>query len=140
MITLHIKKDIEDEVIPNLGVSNVLVFDEEDPLFESENYHIALYSSGGERASGRDSSSQNFDIEVRGKQTATSKHITEKIAEYLQDTYSGLCILPTTTESKRIYRNCRVMNIGNISNLGVDAENKTVFRISATIFYNKENN
>lgn len=141
MITTHIKYDIEQELISKLGVNNVYVYDEEDPLFQREDYHITLYSVGGTRASGRDSSSQDFDIEVRGKETATSKHITERVAVYLQDTYAGLCILPTVPSvSNRIYRNCRIINIGNISNLGKDAENKIVFRITATILYNKENN
>ncbi len=141
MITTHIGQDIKETVIPNLGVAGVRVFDEEDPLFTtstSDVYHITLYSAGGERASGRATSTQAFDIEVRGKTTATSKHITELLAEYLQGTYGGQCILPVVPGvSSRIYANCRIDNIGNINNLGKDDENKVVFRVSAEITYIK---
>ncbi len=134
MILLHLKKDLEDNLIS--GVSNVSFFVEEDPLFGTEDYHVALFSAGGNRAWGRNTSTQTFDIEVRGKSTATSMHLLEKIAEYYQG--SELCTLPTISGvSSRLYKNCRVMDISNASNLGKDNENKTVFRLTATAYYNK---
>lgn len=139
MINEHLKYDFEQNI--DLGVSGVKYFAEKDELFKSgENYHVTLYSDGGDRASGRNTSNQRFSVEVRGVNHATSKHIIEKIAEYLQNTFAEdrYCMLePVPNVSNRTYRNCRVLNISNLSNLGVDNENKIVFRIEATIYYNK---
>lgn len=141
MITLHIAQDIKETLLPILtskGITSVNVYDEEDPLFGNEKYHITLFSNGGTRAEGRATSTQNFDIEVRGVNHAVSKDITERLGQYMQDTYTGLCILPTVpTVSNRVYSKCRILNISNITNLGKDSEGKTVFRISAEITYQK---
>ena len=142
MISLHIAQDLKETLLPTLtskGITGVVIFDEKDELFKTgEKYHITLFSNGGTRAEGRATSTQNFDVEVRGVNHAVSKDITERIGEYMQETYTGLCILPTVPNvSNRIYSKCRILEIGNITNLGEDNEGKIVFRISAQITYQK---
>lgn len=143
MITLHLIQDMEQELLPQLtakGITGVSFYDEKDPLFKTgEKYHITTFTTpGGVRASGQDTSTQPFDIEVRGIDNANAKNIMEKVAEYLQNMATRLCVLPTIPNvSNRVYHHCQILNLQNYGNLGEDNEGKIVFRISAEINYKK---
>ena len=132
MITLHILQYLIDNGF--LTAIDTDAFDEYMPL---DLYGVSIYSVGGERATGRTTNSQIFELESRhDTDRRAAKDKLEKIAQFFQADY--LCTLPTVPGvSTRQYTHCTFLNIGNIQNLGQDSEGKTIFKLTAQINYKK---
>lgn len=133
MISLHLLEYLKDK---GFGVAR-----DKDLFFESlplGKTGIAIYSVGGERPYGGRSKSQLFELESRGVDNLTGYHVLEKIAEHFTADYSigDLPIIPNV--SNRKYTNCRILDVGNILNLGQDANDRVIFKITARIIYKKE--
>lgn len=133
MVTLHLLKYLEDN-----GFGDI----DKDLFLEMLPYDkdgIAIYSRGGERVYGRGHSVQNFDIYCAYKSTTVGYDKLEKIALFLSDDYDNLCMLPIIPGvSEREYKNARIVTIDNIENIGSDDNKRIVFRLSATIIYERE--
>lgn len=132
MITLHLLEFLKQN---GFGTAiNTDLFFEELPIGKDG---IAIYSVGGERAHGRTTSSQLFELECRDNSDAVAMDQLEKIAELFASTYPQ-CTLPVVSGvSNRTYTHCRILNIGNIVNLGKDANGKIIFKLTAQIIYKK---
>lgn len=99
---------------------------------------VAIFSVGGARPYGRRHMSQTFDLECRGESDLLGMHTLEKIAEHFADDFV-LCDLPTIAGvSNRQYKQCRIMDMTNIQNLGLDANDRVIFKITARIIYQKQ--
>lgn len=132
MVTLHLLEYLR---LNNFGTAiDTDLFFEKLPL---EKNGIAIYSVGGERAYGRRSMSQSFELESRGESDILGMHNLEKIAEHFADEFV-ICDLPTIDEvSTRQYKRCRIVDMGNILNLGLDPKDRVIFKLSARIIYSK---
>jgi hypothetical protein len=132
MITLHILEFLR---INGFGTAiNTDLLWERLPLGKNG---IAIYSVGGERAHGRSTKSQLFELECRQDDDAVAADILDKIADMFATTYPQ-CDLPIIAgKSTRLYKHCRFLNIGNIVNLGEDANGKLIFKLTAQIIYKK---
>jgi hypothetical protein len=99
---------------------------------------VAIYSVGDPRPRGLRRMSQRFELECRGESDLHGAHVLERIIEHLRDN-SVLHNLPAVPEvSERKYKECWVMDISNIQNLGRDANDRVIFKASARINYIKE--
>lgn len=133
MITLHLLEYLR---LAGFGTAiDTDLFWEKLPL---ANTGVAIFSVGGERAYGRRSMSQQFDLEARGTSDLMGMDTLEKIAQEFADNFD-MCTLPTIDGvSNREYKNCRIVQMSNILNLGLDANDRLIFKLTATISYNKE--
>jgi hypothetical protein len=62
----------------------------------------------------------------------------EKIQTFFTDNYDELCDLPTLPGvSTRQYKKARITAIDNIENLGLDENDRVIYRLGATIIYEK---
>lgn len=133
MVTLHLLQYLEDN---NFGALNTTLFFEKLPLGKNG---VAIFSRGGERAYGRKRAVQNFDLYSRGSLDTLGYDKLEKIAEFFASGYDNLCQLPTIENvSNRIYKKARITTIDNIENLGLDENDRVLFRLGAQIIYEKE--
>jgi len=100
---------------------------------------IAIYSRGGDSQTQNRLSSYRFDIYSRGASNTIGKDTLEKIKTFLQDNYDNICALPVIPNiSNRLYKNCRITTLDNIENLGIDENDRVVYRLGATIVYDKQ--
>lgn len=134
MINLHLLEYLKDN---NFGTAiDTDLFLELLPVGKTG---IAIYSRGGESRTQNRVSSYQFDLYSRGSSNTTGYDKLEKIKTFFQDNYDTLCRLPIVTGvSNRIYKKCRFINIGNIENLGIDENDRVVYRLSAELIYEKQ--
>lgn len=133
MITLHILQYLKENGF-GTAIDTDLFF-EKLPLGKNG---VAIYSVNGERPYGRRSMSQVFELESRGESDLLGMHNLEKIAEHFADEFI-LCDLPPVPDvSTREYKKCRIVDMSNIQNLGMDANDRVIFKITARIIYSKE--
>ena len=100
---------------------------------------IAIYSRGGDSQTQNRLSSYRFDLYSRGTSNSTGKDKLEKIKTFFQDNYDNICELPIVPNiSNRKYKNCRLTTMDNIENLGIDENDRVVYRLGATMYYDKE--
>lgn len=134
MITLHLLQYLKDNSY-GTAISTDLFF-EDLPLGKTG---IAIFSRGGEATYGRRRSVQSFDIYSRGTDNLVGYDKLDKIRTFFSDNYDNLCELPKVPNvSNRTYKKCRIVTIGNIENLGIDENDRVVYRLSAQIIYEKE--
>lgn len=132
MITLHILKYLEDN---GFGVIDESLFFEKLPL---DKVGIGILSRGGEMVAGRSSFRKRFDLYSRGSDDFTGMNSLELIREFFADGYDELCTLPTISGiSLRQYNKCRIVNVGDIENIGINDEDRVIYRLSAEIIYQK---
>jgi hypothetical protein len=134
MITLHLLEYLKDN---GFGTSiDTDLFFEKLPLDKTG---IAIFSRGGEAEFGRTRCTQRFDLYSRGSSDLTGYDKLDKIRTFFSDSYDELCTLPTIAGvSNRIYKNARITTIDNIENLGLDENDRVVYRLASTITYIKE--
>ena len=133
MITLHILQYLKESGF-GTNIDSDLFF-EVLPLGKNG---IAIYSRGGLQERGRATVQQNFDLYIRGNSNTIGADKAEKVRTFLAASYGSVCDLPTVpTVSNRKYKNCRFVNIGNVENLGLDENDRIVYRLGAQINYNK---
>ncbi|WP_439946509.1 hypothetical protein [Streptomyces sp. BBFR109] len=98
---------------------------------------VGIFSVGGERPYGRRSVTQIFDLECRGPSDLIGYHVLEKIGEHFADEFV-LNDLPAVPDvSDRVYEKCRIVNMGSIQNLGLDANDRVIFKLTGQIIYRK---
>lgn len=133
MVTLHMLAYLEDN---GFGAVDVTLFFEKLPLGKNG---LAIFSRGGERSYGRKRAVQNFDIYSRGSSDLLGYDKLEKVAEFFASNYDDLCQLPTIENvSNRVYKNARITTIDNIENLGIDENDRVIYRLGAQIIYEKQ--
>ena len=133
MVTLHLL-----EYLRQHGFGTAI---DEDLHFEAlplGKNGVAIYSIGGERPYGARGKSQLFELEARGESNLLGMHTLEKIAEHFagQLSLGELPVVPLLSNKK--YTNCRILDMSNIQNIGKDANDRVIFKITARIIYKKE--
>lgn len=132
MITLHLLQYLADN---GFGTLDTDLFFEKLPLGKKG---VAIFSRGGERTYGRRRAGQRFDLYSRGSSDLTGADILDKIGTFFSDNYDELCTLPTIPGvSNRQYAKARITTIDNIENIGLDENDRVIFRLGAEVIYEK---
>lgn len=135
MISLHLLQYLKDNGF-GTAIDTDLFF-EKLPLGKTG---VAIFSRGGEATYGRRSCVQRFDLYSRGSSDLTGYDKLDKIRTFFSDNYDELCTLPTVPGiSNRTYGNARITAIDNIENLGLDENDRVVYRLGAEVIYKKTN-
>lgn len=133
MISLHLLEYLKDNGF-GTAIDTDLFF-EKLPLSKNG---IAIFSRGGEATYGRGKAVQRFDLYSRGTSDLTGYDKLDKIREFFSDTYDDLCELPKVAGvSNREYKKARITAIDNIENLGLDENDRVIYRLVAQIIYEK---
>jgi hypothetical protein len=133
MITLHLLQLLKDNGF-GTAIDEDLFF-EKLPLGKNG---IAIFSRGGESAYGRRTSAQRFDLYSRGDSDLSGYNNLENIKTFFQDSYAELCTLPSVPSmSNRQYQKARITVIDNVENVGLDENDRVIYRLGATIIYQK---
>lgn len=134
MITLHLLEYLKEN---GFGSEiNTDLFFEKLPLDKTG---VAIFSRGGESAYGRNRRVQRFDLYSKGVSDLSGADKLEKIREFFANEYDNLCDLPIVEGvSNRVYKNARITVIDNIENIGLDPNDRIIFRLGAQIIYTKE--
>ena len=133
MITLHLLEYLKDNGF-GTAIDTDLFF-EKLPLGKTG---VAIFSRGGEATYGRTRCVQNFDLYSRGNSDLTGYDKLDKIRTFFSENYDELCALPTITGvSNREYTNARITTIDNVENLGLDENDRVIYRLGASIIYEK---
>jgi hypothetical protein len=133
MITLHLLQYLKENGF-GTDIDTDLFF-EKLPLDKTG---VAIFSRGGERTYGRRRAVQAFDLYSRGSSDMAGYDKLEKIATFFSDNYDDLCTLPIIPDvSNRTYKKARITTIDNIENLGLDENDRVVYRLGATVIYEK---
>jgi hypothetical protein len=97
----------------------------------------AIYSVGGEQPRGGRTKSQLFELEIRGPSDTEGYAIAATIAEHFANDWV-VCDLPLVTGvSNRLYRRCRIDQVSNVQNVGFDANDRIIYKITARALYQK---
>lgn len=132
MIGLHVLKLLADN---DLGTIDTDLFWESMPLDKDG---VTIFSRGGTITKFGSRRQQMVDFYSRHQWDTYAADKLEKIHELFIEEYAT-CTLPAVPGySTKVYENTSILPLGNVENLGKDEENKTVFRMSATIIYNKQ--
>lgn len=133
MVTLHLLEYLKANSF-GTAIDTDLFF-EKLPLDKTG---VAIFSRGGERTYGRRNAVQRFDLYSRGTSDLTGADKLDKIATFFSDNYDNLCELPTVPGvSNRRYTRARITAIDNVENLGLDENDRVIYRLGAQIIYEK---
>ena len=133
MIALHLLQLLEDEGFGTIDDKSGGLFYEKLPLGA---VGVAIFSRGGPMGKGR-RNEQSFDLYARGANDLLGADKLEKIKEYFEqnETTCQLPIVPGL--SNKIYSSATVEMTDNVENLGLDENDRVVFRLSGRVNYNK---
>lgn len=132
MISMHILQFLADE---GHGTIDETLHWEYMPLDKNG---VTIFSRGGEITQRNSRVTQAFDLYSRHKHNLYAADALEKIWQTFTDNYPT-CTLPAVPNySNKVYLNTVIQPIGNVENLGLDEENKLVFRLAAQVIYEKE--
>lgn len=132
MINLHILQYLKEN-----GFGSAIDTDLFFELLPLGKYGIAIFARGGLQERGRSTVQQNFDLYFRGNSNTLGADNAEKVRQFLAEV--GDCTLPVVPgKSNRQYRQCRFVNIGNVENLGLDENDRIVYRLGAQVNYKKQ--
>lgn len=133
MVTLHVLQYLADN---GFGTRDQDLFFEKLPL---DKVGVAIFSRGGEKTYGRRHALQRFDLYSRGSDDMTGMNILDNISTFFSDNYDDLCNLPTVPGvSNRQYTKARITGIGNVENLGLDENDRVIYRLGCEIIYAKQ--
>lgn len=133
MVTLHILQYLQDN---GFGTRDENLFFEKLPL---DAVGVAIFSRGGEKTYGRRRAVQRFDLYSRGVDDMTGMDVLDKISTFFSDNFDDLCNLPTIPGvSNRQYQKARITGIGNVENLGLDENDRVIYRLGCEIIYAKQ--
>lgn len=133
MITLHLLEYLKDNGF-GTAIDTDLFF-EVLPLGENG---VAIFSRGGEATYGRRRCVQRFDLYCRGSSNLNGYDKLDKIRTFFSDNYDNLCELPVVPGiSNRVYEKARITAIDNVENLGLDENDRVIYRLGAEIIYEK---
>lgn len=136
MITLHLSQYLADNGFGRVALTgsetgNDLIYFEKLPLGKTGLFIMSNPTSltRGQRTS------QSFDIYARGRNDLEGGQKLGDILQFFLETYHT-CDLPTVPGySDKQYKDCVITPSSNISNLGVDATDRVIYSVSATIIY-----
>jgi hypothetical protein len=132
MVTLHIAQLLEDEGFGTIDANTNGLYWEKLPLGKQG---VGIMSRGIPLSRGT-RNIQAFDLYSRGSSDLQGADKLEKIKEFIDDTYV-VCNLPTTPKSTKLYSNASLEVTGNIENIGLDENDRIIFRLAAEVIYNK---
>lgn len=133
MVTLHLLQYLKENGF-GTAIDTDLFF-EKLPLAKNG---VAIFSRGGEATYGRVRCVQRFDLYSRGSSDLTGYDKLDKIRTFFSENYDDLCTLPTIPGvSNRQYKKARITTIDNIENLGLDENDRVIYRLGASIIYEK---
>ena len=133
MITLHLLQYLLNNGF-GTGIESDLFY-EELPLGKNG---IAIYSRGGDMNEGRSRFKKRFDLYSRGNSNLSGALALENIKEFFANNSDDLCALPIVPDvSNRIYYNCKMLAVGDIENIGLDENDRVIFRMGCEIIYKK---
>lgn len=133
MITLHLLEYLKDNGF-GTAIDTDLFF-EKMPVGKNG---VAIFSRGGEGNYGRAKCIQRFDLYCRGTSDLTGYDKLDKIRTFFAASYDSLCELPPVDGvSDRQYSKARITVMDNIENLGLDENDRVLFRLGASIIYDK---
>lgn len=135
MITLHILQLLEDNGFGTIDATVDGLYWEKLPL---NGIGVAIFSRGTTIGRGL-REIQAFDLYARGSSDLKGADTLEKIKEYIDDNYVT-CTLPITPKSIKEYTRVTLEITGSVENLGLDEQDRLIFRISGEAIYDKENN
>lgn len=131
MVTLHILQLLADNGFGAISGANRTLFYEKLPL---DKKGVAIFSRGTPLSRGsRDA--QSFDLYSRGESDLLGADKLEKIKEWFDNNFT-LCDLPLTAKSNKLYKNATIEVISNVENLGLDENDRVIFRLAAVVNYN----
>ena len=130
MVTLHILQLLQDNSFGVIDATSNGLFYESLPLDVTG---VAIYSRGTSLERGK-VTTQSFDLYSRGKTNLLGADKLEKILSYFKDNFVQ-CQLPTTPKSLKKYLATTITPTSNVENLGLDENDRVVFRVSADIKY-----
>lgn len=134
MITLHLLQYLKENGFGS-AIDTDLFF-EKLPLGKEG---LAIFSRGGEGTFGRRRSVQRFDLYSRGSSDLTGYDKLDKVRTFFSDNYDNLCVLPVVPGiSNRTYKKARITATDNVENLGLDENDRVIYRLGAQIIYEKE--
>lgn len=86
---------------------------------------------------------QSFELYSRAENDVDGYKQLSAILEFLEESYSGVCELPEVIIQGRTltrgYSNVTILPTGNITNVGLDGNNRIIYAIQGQIIYKKEN-
>lgn len=135
MIGLHILQLLEDNGFGTIDAPVDGLYWEVTPL---DSQGVTFMSRGATIGRGL-RNIQVFDLYCRGSSNLRGADKLEKIKEYIDNNYVT-CTLPTTPKSNKQYTRVTLEITGNVENLGLDEQDRLIFRISGEAIYDKENN
>lgn len=105
-----------------------------------DQYGILIVSTSGPKARGRRTAVQGFDLYCRSASSNVDAVKTlEDVMQLLAASYGNACTLPPVDKySDRTYTGVVFDNITTIENLGENQNGRVLFRIGATVKFNKE--
>lgn len=134
MLTYHILRYLQDN---GFGTIDNGLYWEKLPL---DVYGIAIYSRPGTaNASGNKRRMKQFDLYARGKSDLGGMQTLERVQDFLLKNYDNLCDLPVIPGfSERKYTKATITSTDEIENLGLDENDRLIFRLGCTIYYQKD--
>lgn len=139
MITLHIAKLLQDNGYGTIALTgnetgSNLIFFEKLPIGKTG---VFVMSRGNTLSRGT-RRTQSFDIYARGTNDINGAKRLKDILKFFGQRYEA-CDLPTVTGySDEVYTNIVIEPTFNITNVGLDATDRVIYSVSATITYNEE--
>lgn len=80
--------------------------------------------------------SQSFELYARGNNDVWGYQTLTEVLNFLRDSYADVCELPAvppiTTEG---YSNVTILPTGNITNVGLDDNNRIIYSVQGQIIY-----
>jgi hypothetical protein len=123
---------LEDD---GFGTIDTDLFWEKLPLGK---HGVAIFARGGELVAGRNRAVQIFDLYSRGTSDLLGADKLEKIWQFMIENYV-ICDLPIVPgKSNKQYISVQVTPTGNVENLGMDENDRVIFRLAAQVRYKKE--
>lgn len=132
MITLHVLQLLEDQGFGTIDAEVDGLFWEVMPINATG---VAIFSRGTELSRSL-RNAQSFDLYARGTSNLRGADKLEKIKEYIENNFVQ-CDLPLTPKSNKQYTHVTLEMTSNVENLGLDEQDRLLFRVSGIATYNK---
>jgi len=132
MICLHILQLLEDEGFGTIDSKTNGLFYGKLPLGSTG---VGIYERGSLLSRGT-RMVQEFDLYSRGSSDLLGADKLEKIQEFINQTFI-VCDLPLTPKSSKQYTKVTLEVTSSVENLGLDENDRLIFRLGVEAKYNK---
>lgn len=79
---------------------------------------------------------QSFELYARGKNDIEGYKLLTEIRDFLKNSYSAICELPPVPQHNvEGYKNITLSKPSTITNVGLDANNRTIYSLQSQIIY-----